>query len=191
MRYFGSTGDLTGRLLVASPTLIAPVFERSVILLLDHNDETGSLGVVLNRPMAVGVESILPQWRALATEPGRVYEGGPVGTDSALGIALVPGDSGGPEGVRRLTGAVGLVDLDSEPDELVGHVAGLRVFVGYAGWAAGQLRDELSEGSWFVVDSQAGDGFTQHPDALWVDVLKRQRGDLSLVASYPEDPEWN
>lgn len=191
MRYYGSTSDLTGRLLVASPTLVEPTFARTVILLLDHNDDSGSLGIVINRPMSVNVDSILAQWQPLATSPGHIYEGGPVGKDSALGIALVPGDTPEPSGVRRVSGAVGLVDLDSDPGELVGHVAGLRIFVGYAGWGAGQLRDELLQESWFVVESQASDGFSRSPEDLWVDVLKRQPGDLSLVASYPSDPALN
>lgn len=86
--------SLTGRLLVATPALADPNFERAVVLLLDH-DEEGSLGVVLNRPTPVDVGDILEDWADLAGEPGVVFQGGPVSLDSALGVAVVPGGASG------------------------------------------------------------------------------------------------
>lgn len=85
--------SLTGRLLVATPALTDPNFDRAVVLLLDH-DEEGSLGVVLNRPTPVGVGDILEGWGELAGDPGVVFQGGPVSLDSALGVAVIPGDEG-------------------------------------------------------------------------------------------------
>lgn len=82
--------SLTGRLLVATPALADPNFDRAVVLLLDH-DEEGSLGVVLNRPTPVDVGDILEAWADLAGEPGVVFQGGPVSLDSALGVAVIPG----------------------------------------------------------------------------------------------------
>ncbi|MEV0496894.1 YqgE/AlgH family protein, partial [Streptomyces spectabilis] len=82
--------SLTGRLLVATPALSDPNFDRAVVLLLDH-DEEGSLGVVLNRPTPVGVGDILEGWGDLAGAPGVVFQGGPVSLDSALGVAVIPG----------------------------------------------------------------------------------------------------
>ncbi|OEV23139.1 hypothetical protein AN220_26110, partial [Streptomyces nanshensis] len=85
--------SLTGRLLVATPVLADPNFDRAVVLLLDH-DEEGSLGVVLNRPTPVDVSDILEPWAALAGEPGVVFQGGPVSLDAALGVAVVPSGRG-------------------------------------------------------------------------------------------------
>ncbi|HET6856294.1 MAG TPA: YqgE/AlgH family protein, partial [Streptomyces sp.] len=85
--------SLTGRLLVATPALADPNFDRAVVLLIDHDDE-GSLGVVLNRPTPVVVGDILLPWAALAGSPGVVFQGGPVSLDSALGVAVIPGDEG-------------------------------------------------------------------------------------------------
>ncbi|MET7442539.1 YqgE/AlgH family protein, partial [Streptomyces sp. NPDC005568] len=107
--------SLTGRLLVATPALADPNFDRAVVLLLDH-DEEGSLGVVLNRPTPVDVSDILEAWADLAGEPGVVFQGGPVSLDSALGVAVIPGDASGeqsPLGWRRVHGAIGLVDLEA------------------------------------------------------------------------------
>src|SRR3954452_20038777 len=74
-----------GDLLVATPALLDPNFERSVVLLLD-TDEDGALGVVLNRPSTVPVGEILPDWGRLAQSPEVLFRGGPVATDSALAV---------------------------------------------------------------------------------------------------------
>jgi putative transcriptional regulator len=196
--------SLTGRLLVATPALADPNFDRAVVLLLDH-DEEGSLGVVLNRPTPVGVGDILESWAALAGEPGVVFQGGPVSLDSALGVAVVPGEVGraseagevssrtedGPLGWRRVHGAIGLVDLEAPPELLAAAVGSLRIFAGYAGWGPGQLEDELSEGAWYVVESEPGDVSSPAPERLWRAVLRRQRSELAMVATYPDDPSLN
>jgi putative transcriptional regulator len=182
--------DLTGKLLVATPSLRDPTFHRTVVLLLDHGAD-GGLGVVLNRPLEVDVEAVLPPWQPWTTEPGVLFQGGPVALDSALALAGVPGDGPEPAGVRRLKGSIGLVDLDSEPEDVVSGLSGLRVFAGYAGWGGGQLEREVAEGSWYVVESEARDAFVGHPERLWREVLRRQPGDLALVATFPEDPDLN
>ncbi len=210
--------SLTGRLLVATPALADPNFDRAVVLLLDH-DEEGSLGVVLNRPTPVGVGDILESWAALAGEPGVVFQGGPVSLDSALGVAVVPGESierdrvrepgppstgdgaatrsrarvrrGDPIGWRRVHGAIGLVDLEAPPELLASAVGSLRIFAGYAGWGPGQLEEELVEGAWYVVESEPGDVSSPDPERLWRSVLRRQRSELAMVATYPDDASLN
>lgn len=178
-----------GRLLVATPLLGDPTFSRSVVLVLDA-DADGTLGVVINRPTTVGVGSVLPDWQPYTAVPGVVFSGGPVAADSALALAAVPG-TGDPLGWRRVAGGLGLVDLDAPPALVVPELGGLRVFAGYAGWVSGQLEAELSEGSWYVVDAEPGDAFTDEPQGLWRAVLRRQRGELALVSTYPEDPTLN
>jgi len=74
-----------GDLLVATPALLDPNFERTVVLLLDL-DEGGALGVVLNRPSGVPVREVLPDWTDVAGEPEVLFQGGPVSTDSALAV---------------------------------------------------------------------------------------------------------
>ncbi|MFF3393188.1 YqgE/AlgH family protein [Streptomyces sp. NPDC002669] len=181
--------SLTGRLLVATPALADPNFDRAVVLLLDH-DEEGSLGVVLNRPTPVGVRDILMPWAGLAGEPDVVFQGGPVSLDSALGVAVIPGDEG-PLGWRRVYGAIGLVDLEAPPELLAAALGSLRIFAGYAGWGPGQLETELSEGAWYVVESEPGDVSSPRPEHLWRAVLRRQRSELAMIATYPDDPSLN
>ncbi|MFE6162676.1 YqgE/AlgH family protein [Streptomyces sp. NPDC056486] len=207
MSFMTEVSSLTGRLLVATPALADPNFDRAVVLLLDH-DEEGSLGVVLNRPTPVDVADILEGWGDLAGAPGVVFQGGPVSLDSALGVAVIPGDEGSapsapgsrprprpvrgePIGWRRVHGAIGLVDLDTPPELLAPALGSLRIFAGYAGWGPGQLEDELVEGAWYVVESEPGDVSSPDPERLWRAVLRRQRSELAMVATYPDDPSLN
>ncbi|MDH4160300.1 MAG: YqgE/AlgH family protein [Actinomycetota bacterium] len=185
--------SLTGSLLVATPSLVDPSFNRTVVLLVDH-DEDGALGVVLNRPTRVDVSEILPGWQDPASQPGVVFHGGPVGRDSALAIAVLASpvqDGEEPLGFRHVYGLLGLIDLDAPPEILLPEIRGLRVFAGYAGWGAGQLEDELAEQSWYVVPSTPDDVVATSPGDLWRDVLRRQGGELAMVATYPEDPSLN
>ena len=181
---------LIGRLLVASPTLVDANFRRSVVLMLDHGED-GALGLIVNRPMDVDVSSVLPAWQPHTTAPGRLFQGGPVQLDSALGLVAVPGSGSQPIGVRLLIGSVGLVDLDAPPEVVAPGLAGLRIFAGYAGWSGGQLETEIGQGAWYVVDSEPRDAFTDRPERLWPDVLRRQRGRLAMMSTYPEDPSLN
>ena len=180
-----------GSLLVATPMLLDPNFDHTVVLMLDV-DENGALGVVLNRPSTVEVAEILPDWSELTTGPDVLFSGGPVSTDSALGVAgLQPGDETEPVGFRRLYDHVGIVDLDT-PTEVVGPaLSGLRIFAGYAGWEEEQLVDEISTGSWYVVPSAPGDLFGTEPASLWSRVLRRQPGELAWVSTRPFDPTQN
>ena len=102
--------SLAGHLLVATPALTDDPFHRSVIQIL-HHDEEGAHGVILNRPTHADVEVILPAWAPISTSPDVVFQGGPVGLDTALGLVSLPGDGPEPGGVRRLFGSLALVDL--------------------------------------------------------------------------------
>jgi putative transcriptional regulator len=181
---------LTGQLLVATPETGGEVFRRSVVLVL-HHDEEGAHGVVLNRPIEAAVDAVLPGWEDHVTKPATLFQGGPVGLDSALGLVTVPGSVEEPMGVRLLFGGIGLVDLDVPPLVVVPEIAGLRIFAGYSGWSAGQLEEEVRQGGWYVVDAEARDAFSAEPEVLWREVLRRQRGNLALVASFPDDPSMN
>jgi putative transcriptional regulator len=183
---------LIGRLLVASPRLGDPNFERSVVLLLDHGPD-GALGVVLNRPTGLPVDEILDVWRdqALAAPPGVVFRGGPVSPDAVIGLARTEVVDVDDSVWRLVLDGVGTVDLAVAPDEQPVPVAGVRMFAGYSGWSPDQLEDELAEGAWIVLDAVVADVFTPEADALWHDVLQRQGGKLALLAAYPPHPSVN
>jgi putative transcriptional regulator len=180
--------SLAGKLLVASPKLVDPNFHRSVVYLCGH-DENGAFGVIINRPLTdVDVADHLPGWRAAASEPKVLFAGGPVEPSVALGLAR-PGRTPAPDEWTLLHDGLGLVNLGSSPDEA--GVAEIRVFVGYAGWSAGQLEGEIEEEAWFVVDSTPADPFSPDPAGTWRAVLRRQRGKLAMFAFHPPDPTMN
>ena len=204
------TGSLKGRLLVATPMLGDPNFDRTVILVLEHGVE-GAVGVVLNRPSDTAVAGALPAWAELAAEPAAVYIGGPVGPTVLVGLGerrdgdgngLDGGDgdglgdadddgSGDRQHWTQLLGAIGTIDLGRDPAALDPPLARVRVFAGYAGWGEGQLEGEIEVRAWFVVDARPADAMTDAPEHLWRDVLRRQRDDLRLLASYPRNPSTN
>lgn len=179
-----------GQLLVAAPTLPVP-FAHAVIVILEH-DESGSLGVVINHPSPLDVGEILPDWRSRVQGEPVVFAGGPVATDSALALAAVPGD-GEPDGFRRVVGLLGLVDLECAAQDFDDHLLAMRIFAGYAGWAPGQLADELEEGSWVVVDlvDPLREIFGNEPHDQWAEVLRRQPGTTSWWVNCPPDPRVN
>lgn len=176
-----SETTLRGSLLVAAPILRDPNFHRAVVFVAEHGDE-GAMGLVLNRPTDTPVGEALPELTAIAGEAEPVYVGGPVGTGSVLAIAELedPGDAS-----ELLFGSVGFVQ---EPDVPVQRG---RVFVGYAGWSAGQLEAELEEESWLVLPAEADDLFSDDPDGLWSAVLRRQGGPYALLSLMPPDPSLN
>jgi len=171
--------SLAGSLLVASPHLLDPNFFRSVVLILEHNEE-GAVGVIINQPSTSGLDGELPEWAGLLADPQVVFVGGPVQPQAAVGLA--DGVDGSP------VAGVGVVDLSAPPGELSAPV---RIYAGYAGWGPGQLEAELEEGGWIVSEALAADVFAAAPGTLWTEVLKRQPGVTSLLASFPIDPGLN
>jgi len=182
---------MRGRLLVAAPALREPTFHRTVILLLDHGPN-GALGVVLNRPSTVEVGVVLPEWHAHVTEPPVLFLGGPVGQDTAMGIAVLAAGASGSPDVDAMIGPFGLVDLDAVPETVESRVRGVRVFAGYAGWSPGQLAAEFAEGAWACVPGLPGDVLSQMAGPrLWRAVMGRQTGRLAVLATAPADPTVN
>ncbi|HEY7106358.1 MAG TPA: YqgE/AlgH family protein [Acidimicrobiia bacterium] len=185
------------RLLVATPALLDPNFFRTVVFVIEHTDDA-ALGVVLNRPSEVDIAEALPDWADLATAPGVAFVGGPVQAHEALiGIGRTVDASPPPAGTQAddgwypLLDRFGTVDLGRRPDDLAPAVDGVRVFAGYAAWGPRQLEGELDEHAWFVVDALPGDLLTSDPAALWRQVLRRQGGELAMVANQPVDPRTN
>ena len=183
---------LKGKLLLATPPLADPNFDRTVVLMLEHNDD-GALGLVLNRPTMEDVDELLPAWRPLVTGEPVLFDGGPVEHAAVIGLAWVRPD---PDDVvlppDEAEEGLGTVDLSGDPFGLQERVEQLRLFRGYAGWGPGQLEDELEANAWIVVDADRGDAFTGAPQSLWRDVLRRQGGSLARMGDrIPDDVSVN
>jgi putative transcriptional regulator len=182
--------SVKGQLLVATPRLREATFARTVIAMLEHDATAGAVGVVLNRPLDVGIAEVVPAVSDLVTGPAVLFAGGPVSpsTAIALGISQPGADN---EGWSVVAPSLVTVDLDHDAALLAAALGALRVFAGYAGWAAGQLEDEIAEGAWYVVDRLPLDPFLPDPAVLWSAVLRRQGWPLSAVAVCPVDPTLN
>lgn len=182
--------SLVGRLLVATPALQDPNFERTVVLLVS-NDPSGSLGVVLNRATEVPVAEVLGEWSTLAQEPAVLFEGGPVQPEAAIALGWMRNGAGELPCFKPFAGRLGTLDLAADPERLSGALDGVRVFAGYASWGAKQLHEEIEDGAWMVFDSLPSDPFASRPEDLWSMVWRRQGGLLAAIATYPSDPSLN
>ncbi len=172
--------SLAGSLLVATPNLIDPNFYRTVVLLIQHDDD-GCVGVVLNRPTAEKVVDHLPEWAERVEPTDLINYGGPVEPEVAIGLGLTT------EGMATGVPGLSLVDLGSPPEDTPAPV---RIYSGYSGWGADQLEAEIALGSWYVVQASPDDPFDSD-DGQWRRVLRRQSGFLSVVSTYPDDVGLN
>jgi putative transcriptional regulator len=178
-----------GRLLVALPALRDPNFDRTVLLMLQHDDQ-GALGVILNRPSGLDLVGNLAAWERVAAPPAEVFWGGPVAKGVAIGLGRSTAD-GPTDGWAPLFADLGTVELGRPPEDVAVDVRHVRVFVGYSGWGSGQLEGEIEMGAWLVVEADPGDAVSDEPLDLWAAVLRRQGGTTAWLARFPDDPSLN
>lgn len=149
-----------GVLLVADEGMSDPRFRQTVLLIIEH-DETGSWGLVINRPTDVDAAQMLPD---VETGVSNVHFGGPVQFDRLIFIYRDDASSGhdtGLSGVRWSESAATIGDrLARQPNAV-------RVYAGYAGWAPGQLTFELAHGGWRMIQGRPAHVFDDHPERLW------------------------
>ena len=177
-----------GMLLLATPPLDDPNFDRSVIYVMEHSAE-GAVGVVLNHPTEETEIDGLEQWMDLSAPPVVVFNGGPVQFDALIAIAELRGPR--EDAWSPILADLGSVDLARDPIDVADEVGRVRMFRGYAGWASGQLDSELAGGAWMVFDAQRDDVFHREPEDLWRLILRRQRSRIAWIANAPDDLSMN
>jgi len=156
-----------GKLLVATDGVSGGAFAESVVLLL-HHDESGALGLVVNRPTEAVPEEALPELEGLAGYQGALFWGGPVQMYTMR--ALLRTDSP-PDNTIHIVDAVYLAHADEALLKSASNASVLRFYIGYAGWAPGQLEHELARGSWHVVTATEEHVFAENPDEVWQTLL--------------------
>ena len=171
---------LRGQLLIAAPSLF-DYFRRTVVLVIEHTPE-GAMGVVLNRESETRVADAVPELAQFTADGDLVRVGGPVAPQSvvALGQFDDPAEAG-----TQVVGRLGTLDPDSDNESL----RRLRVYAGYAGWAAGQLEGELEQEAWLVAPAEEDDPFSDAD--IWAGALERRGGAYRLLATMPPDPSQN
>ena len=181
-------GSCKGKLLVATPPLTDPNFDRTVVYMLEHTSD-GAVGVVLNRPTDEDAPGELHAWTDHMSPPATLFHGGPVDESALIALARLTGAVDG--SWSQVAEGLGSIDLMLDPYEVAQGVQALRVFRGYSGWGAQQLDDELGEGAWMVLEAELSDVFCALPADLWRVVLRRQGGHLAWVANAPDDLSSN
>lgn len=178
-----------GDLLISEPFLQDENFIRSVVLLCEHSEE-GSFGLIINKPSILKLGELV---ETLDFLDKAVFVGGPVEQNTLHFIYF---------GENALEGSISLGeniwwggDFESLVEKLKLGLFNpdlVRFFLGYSGWGAEQLNDELSDETWIIcrenLDENTWD-FT--PEELWRNLLKNMGGEFKVIANYPLDPRLN
>jgi putative transcriptional regulator len=177
-----------GTLLIAEPFLKDPNFQRTVVLICEHQEE-GTLGFVLSRRHQVWLDDVMPDFEGLKIP---VFYGGPVQEDTLHFIHAL-GDQV-PGSVEVAPGIYWGGDIDRALTLLRSREAShqdFRFFIGYSGWGTGQLEQELKEKSWITSPANGDLVFSSDENSIWKNALKRMGGDYELMVHFPTDPSLN
>ena len=177
-----------GQLLVATQPGRGGYFDRAVVLLIEHSADA-TVGVCLNVESEIPVHNVLADFTELMSPPARVFEGGPVNSDVVVALGE-PASEPTPPGWERITGDIGVVDVNYPSELLSSSFTQLRVFVGLSAWSPGQLEGELLRGSWFRTTARSEDVFGD-PEGLWRRVLRRMGGTTGRWSTWAEHPALN
>ncbi len=162
--------NLAPGFLIAMPQLGDPNFQRSVVLIIEHNDE-GAMGLVLNRAAALTLRE-LARGQKIELSAHRlgdpVFVGGPV--EPYRGFVLHNSDAI-TESTEVIPGLFLSVTSDSLEPLLASEDVRLRFCLGYAGWGPKQLEKELSEGSWLFTEAELEPSLEGSGETLWSQVL--------------------
>lgn len=179
-----------GIFLVATPSLLDPNFRQTVILLCEHGSD-GALGVVVNRPTEISIAEVLPQVPVLEGQNHRVYSGGPVQRNHLLILYQLPQE---PDDTHHVFDGVYLGGNVQALEEILkdpGSNANFRAFMGYSGWAPGQLENEMKTGSWLTFPADSASMFEKDQGHLWSDMLRSLGDTFAMYADMPRDPSMN
>jgi putative transcriptional regulator len=191
MDFFKFKNDLIpekGRLLISEPFLPDPNFERTVVLLCEHNEE-GSFGFVLNKMSTVNLDDIIEDINDFS-EP--VLVGGPVQQDTLHFVHKAAYIEGGKSLGNGLYWGGNFEQLMILIDTHEIKTNDFKFFIGYSGWGAGQLQEELDANSWIVTPNVTTDLIFKHDaDKLWKTVLRGLGGRYNVYSNYPIDPRLN
>jgi len=175
---------LTNQFLVAMPTLEDPNFRESVTFICEHNSK-GALGIIINRPMNVVLDDILKQLslsaRDAATSATPVYNGGPVQPERGF---VIHEPLGNWESTLKVGESLGVTTSRDVLAALAQGSGPQRAFValGYAGWSAGQLEEELKSNSWLSAPADTRIIFETPVEQRWQAAAKLIGVDLALLS---------
>ena len=175
-----------GKVLISQPFMMDGCFKRSVVLLTEYSNDA-AIGFVLNKPLRLTIDDLTDDFPAGESQ---LSIGGPVATDTLHflhtfahipdAIEVVNGIYwGGKIDVVRQLLSISIMKSDN-----------IRFFLGYSGWSAGQLDDELKTNSWLVGDVRPGQ-IIRPPRDLWHETVKSMGEPYQLWTTFPENPGYN
>ncbi len=177
-----------GKLLIAEPSILSDSsFNRSVVLLTEHND-LGSVGFIFNKPSPYTINDLIPDIESSLN----VYIGGPVSEDNLYFVHKVPELI--PDSIEIGNGIYWGGDFETIQDLLKEDILSkhdIRFFLGYSGWSEQQLEEELQTTSWLIVENNFKNLFKINHNSFWKDELIKFGGIYQLWANAPIDPSLN
>ena len=178
-----------GNLLVAEPSIIGDLsFNRSVVLLADHNME-GSVGFILNKPLSYTIQDLIPEIKVNF----KIYNGGPIEQDNLYFIHNIPQLI--PNSIEIAEGIYWGGDFESTKDLINKNIIkqnNIRFFLGYSGWDAEQLQDELDSNSWIISENGLQNKIIgKSATDFWREKIIEQGGDYIIWSNAPENPMNN
>lgn len=161
-------GSLTSILIVAQDVVSDPNFGGSIVVVM-NNLGPAPVGIIVNRPMPIPVSRLFPELKRLARVPDKVYYGGPVEFGTVWYLFRAPKPPAHAlsfpvcKGVYVSSDQKLLLELLGRPKPM----EGLRLFIGHAGWAPGQLQSEIEGGAWLPRRADADSIFNAKPQRPW------------------------
>lgn len=177
-----------GRLLISEPFLFDPYFKRTVVLLVEHN-ENGSVGFILNRSINMNISEIIENFPEFESE---VFFGGPVNQNNLFYIHTAGGILD--DSTEVLPGLFWGGNFELLKSLIIaGKIApdAIRFFAGYSGWEKNQLARELKEKSWIIAKTNAEQVLRGKSKQFWNEVLKTLGKNFEIMSNFPEDPTLN
>ena len=178
-----------GKFLVSRYNLSDPNFHETVVFLVDHTAE-GAFGFVVNRPLDLNVNDVLPHLNGKRALESYLYLGGPVQKEYIMALHDRNGIDSGTEiasGIFFEPVFENLFPYFQDQD----IPAKILTFAGYSGWGAGQLESELEQDTWIVLSADKDIIFNEKPEMSWREALKQKGGLYRVFAETTENPEWN
>ncbi len=187
-KYKNKIAPSKGKILVSEPYLPDPNFERSIVLLCEHN-ELGSFGFVLNKPSLAMLGDVMDGLEAVNST---IFVGGPVQQDTLHYLHRCEALSGATQITDDVYWGGDFENLKFLINTQQIKPEDIKFFLGYSGWSEGQLDEELEADSWIVSDQFDSElVFETSPKEMWKKSLESMGGRFSIYSNYPEDPRMN
>lgn len=177
--------DYTGQLLISHPSLRDPNFHRTVLYLVLHEAEEGTLGLVLNRPLGRPLSELMPQTDLGPLAECPVFVGGPVASNQLTFVEMSWDEE------KQMPTVQGNLSMDDARELYLLKGDVVRAFVGHAGWTGGQLESELESNAWLLRPPEADAFDVEHGEELWRMLIRGCGAWFELAADEPDDPTLN